>query len=55
MLRKETDYHGTFSNSPIQLRLLLQASLGDSQQVLLQLADPVFGLRQLPPQLLPLL
>lgn len=42
-------------HSPIELRLLLQASLGDSQQVLLQLADPVRGLSQPPPHLLPLL
>lgn len=42
-------------HSPIELRLLLQASLGDSQQILLQLADSVRGLRQPPPHLLPLL
>lgn len=41
--------------SPIQLRLLLQASLGDSQQVLFQLTHPVSGLGQPPPHLLPLL
>lgn len=42
-------------HSPIQLGLFLEASLGDSQQVLLQLANAVCGLRQPPPHLLPLL
>lgn len=42
-------------HSPIELRFLLQASLGDPQQVLFQLTDPVGGFRQPPPHLLPLL
>lgn len=47
-------YNYFFPPLPVELCLLLQASLGDSQQVLLQLADPVCGLRQPPPHLLPL-